>query len=268
MKPYPYRPWRNALASRLATSVAAIAALLIVTHSPSVAAVEFTAEQKAQIGVIVHEYLVKNPEVVREAVEELEKREKLAENETRKKVVADNSGKLFNSANQAVVGNPDGDVTLVEFFDYNCGFCKQSMANVAKLIEADPKLRVVLKDFPVLGPDSVEVAQIATALHDQFKGQKFWEFHRKVLGTRGHVGKAQALAVAKELGADVDKLERDMKSPAVSAGLQETAALADSLKFNGTPSWIVGKDAFVGGLPYAEMKGKIDSLRKCGKTVC
>jgi len=167
-----------------------------------------------------------------------------------------------------VVGNPDGDVTLVEFFDYNCGYCKQSLTNVAKLIESDPKLRVVLKDFAILGPDSVEAAEVATAMRRQFKGPKFWEFHRKLLGARGHIGKAQALAAAKELGADMDQLDKDLKSPSIHESLEEVTKLADELHFNGTPSWVLGKEAVVGALPYAEMKTKVDNIRKCGKSAC
>ena len=250
------------------TACAALfAACAFFLPAPSRAA-EFSNDQKAEIGKIVKEYLLANPDVVKDAIEELDKREKVAEASARETTLTKQADKLFNSPNQAVVGNPDGDVTLVEFFDYNCGYCKQSLTNVAKLIDSDPKLRVVLKDFAILGPDSVEAAEVATALHRQFKGQKFWEFHRKLLSARGHVGKAQAVAAAKELGADVDQLEKDLKSPSIHDALTEVAKQADDLHFNGTPSWILGKEAFVGGLPYAEMKTKIDNIRKCGKSTC
>jgi protein-disulfide isomerase len=250
------------------TACAALFAASAFLLAPPLRAAEFSADQKAEIGKIVKEYLIGNPEVVKEAIEELDKREKLAEAGAREKTLTKESDKLFNSPNQAVVGNPDGDVTLVEFFDYNCGYCKQSLGNVAKLIESDPKLRVVLKDFAILGPESVEVAEVATALRRQFKGQKFWEFHKKLLSARGHIGKAQAIAAAKELGADMDQLDKDLKSPTIHESLIEVGKLADELHFNGTPSWILGKEAFVGGLPYAEMKTKIDNIRKCGKSAC
>jgi protein-disulfide isomerase len=236
--------------------------------APARAETNFSDLQKKDIGKIVHDYLLANPEVVKEAIEELEKREKLAEAEARTKTVTRNNDKLFNSANQAVVGNPNGDVTIVEFFDYNCGYCKQSLNNVAKLIESDPNVRVVLKDFAILGSDSQEVAQVAFAVREQFKGQKFWEFHRKLLSGRGHIGKAQALAAAKELGADMDRLEKDLKSPSIAAGMKEVEQLAEELKFNGTPSWVLGKEAIVGGVPYADLKARVDSLHKCGKTTC
>jgi protein-disulfide isomerase len=249
---------------------AALAAFVIAAPllSAPAKAAEFTKEQKTEIGKIVRDYIVANPEVIKEAIEELEKREKAAEADVRKQALAKNAELITNSVNQAVVGNPNGDVTLIEFFDYNCGYCKQSLENVSKLVESDPKLRVVLKDFAILGPDSVEVAEVASALRTQFKGQKFWDFHKKLLSTKGHIGKAQALAAAKELGADTEKLEKDMKSPEILAGLKEVNTLADELRFTGTPSWIIGPEAIVGSLPLSEMKKKVDSVRKCGTTAC
>jgi len=229
---------------------------------------DFSAEQKIQIGAIVHDYLLSNPEVVKDAIDALEKKEKLIQAAAREKSLDTDSDRMFRSPNQAVVGNPDGDVTIVEFFDYNCGYCKQSLANVAKLIESDPKVRVVLKDFAILGPDSVEAAEVATAARKQLSPQKFWEFHKRLLGTRGHVGKAQAIAAAKELGADPEQLEKDMKSPATHQALTEVEQLADELKFDGTPAWVLGKEAFVGGMSYPSLKTKVESLRKCGKTAC
>ncbi len=250
-----------------ACTLAFLATCAFLPASPSVA-VEFTGEQKAEVGKIVHDYLLSNPEVVKEAIDELSKKEKIVEAAAREKALTKDSEKLLNSPNQAVVGNPNGDVTLVEFFDYNCGYCKQSLANVAKLIESDPKVRVVLKDFAILGPDSLEAAEVATAVRLQIKGPKFWDFHRKLLATRGHIGKAQAIAAAKEFGVDMDQLDKDLKSPAIHESLEEVDKLADSLHFNGTPSWVIGKEAIVGGVSYAELKSKVDNIRKCGKATC
>jgi protein-disulfide isomerase len=236
--------------------------------SPAVHAEAFSDVQKTEIQKVVHDYLVSNPEVVKEAIEALTKKEKIAEAASREQALSKDADKLFNSPNQAVVGNPKGDVTVVEFFDYNCGYCKQSLANVAKLIENDPKVRVVLKDFAILGPDSLETAEVASAARMQLKGEKFWEFHRKLLGTRGHIGKQQALAVAKESGADMNQLEKDLKSPAIRESLEEVDKLADSLRFSGTPSWVIGKEAIVGGVSFEELKSKVENIRKCGKSTC
>lgn len=251
-----------------ALAVAGVAVGLAFAGSAASASDAFSAQQKAGIEKIVHDYLIGNPEVIREAIDELKKKEDAAELAMREKALTDLGDKVGNSANQAVVGNPEGDVTLVEYFDYNCGYCKQSLASVSKLIEGDPKLRVVLKDFPILGPDSVEAAHVAVAARMQLPRDKFWEFHKKLLSTRGHIGKAQAMAAAKEVGADMDRLEKDTNSPETEKALKEVAAQAEQLKFDGTPSWVVGKEAIVGGVPLAQLKTKIDNLRKCGKTAC
>ncbi|MEA2832786.1 MAG: hypothetical protein QOG66_988 [Methylobacteriaceae bacterium] len=230
-------------------------------------AAEFSPAQTKEIGAIVRDYLVNNPEVLRDAMVELDRREKAEQAAAREKIISEN-GHLFSSPHQAVVGNPNGKVTLVEFFDYNCGYCKKSLDDLAKLMKDDPNLRVVLKDFPVLGPGSVEAAQVASALRNQFSGDKFWAFHQKLLLTRGQVGKAQALAVAKDMGADMGKLERDVANPDVKAGIQEVMQMADGLNLTGTPSWVVGNDVVVGAVGYDELKGKIGNVAKCGKAVC
>jgi protein-disulfide isomerase len=248
---------------------AALAAGLVFAGAATAFAGDaFTAQQKTDIEKIIHDYLVQKPEVIREAIDELKKKEDAAEVAMREKTLHDQGDKITRSPNQAVVGNPNGDVTLVEFFDYNCGYCKQSLASVAKLIEGDPKLRVVLKDFAILGPDSVETAHVATAARMQLSADKFWEFHKKLLSTRGHIGKAQAVAAAREVGADMDRLEKDANSAETQAALKEVTTLAEQLKFDGTPSWVIGNEAFVGGVPYAQLKTKIDNMRKCGKTTC
>jgi protein-disulfide isomerase len=231
------------------------------------AAAEFSAAQTKEIGTLVRDYLINNPEVLRDAMVELDRREKEAQQAAREKIISDN-GNLFSSPHQAVIGNPNGKVTLVEFFDYNCGYCKKALEDLAKLVKEDPNLRVVLKDFPVLGPGSVEAAEVASALRNQFSGDKFWAYHQKLLTTRGQIGKAQALAVAKEMGADMGKLDRDLANPDVKAGIQEVMQMADGLNLTGTPSWIVGKEVVVGAVGYDDLKSKIGNVAKCGKAVC
>ena len=250
-----------------ALSAAALAGLFALPLAPAMAA-DFSAAQKAEIGAVVKEYLLANPEVLRDALAELDKRQKNEEVAARQKVVGDQAGLLFSSVNQATLGNLKGGATIVEFFDYNCGYCKRSLDDMARLMKSDSNLKVVLKDFPVLGPGSVEAAHVATALRNQFKADKFWDFHQKLLGMRGQIGKTQALAVAKELGADMDKLEKEMGSPAVAASIQEVALLADQLNLTGTPSFVIGQDVVVGAIPYDEMKSKVDNVHKCGKVAC
>jgi protein-disulfide isomerase len=231
-------------------------------------ATEFTPEQKAEIGAIMKDYLINNPDVLRAAIDALDKHDKQVEAEARQNVVASQAGPLFSSAHQANVGNPKGDATLVEFFDYNCHYCKGALPDMAKLMQGDPNLKLVLKDFPVLGPGSVEAAKVASAVRNQLHGDKFWQFHVKLLGMHGAIGKAEALAVAKEMGVDMEKLAKDMENPDIATGLEEVMHMADSLQINGTPSFVVGQEVVVGAVGYDALKEKIDSVHKCGHAVC
>ena len=250
-----------------ALAFAALAAAATMVALP-VRADEFTSAQKQELGVFIRDYLVNNPDVLKEAIEALDKRDKATAEAERQKVVVGEAGQLFSSKYQATVGNPKGTATLVEFFDYNCHFCKGALPDVTKLMKDDPNLKIVLKDFPVLGPGSVEAAKVASAARNQLPGDKFWAFHTKLLASHGPVGKAEALAVAKELGLDMDKLARDMESPEVKAGLQEAMQLADELQINGTPTFVVGQDLVVGAVGYDQLKEKIDAVHKCGHATC
>ncbi len=145
----------------------------------------------------------------------------LAESEKARSAIKNHSEALFNSPRQVTLGNPQGDVTFVEFFDYNCGYCKRALIDMMELMSKDPKLKVVLKEFPVLGPASVEAAQVAVAVRMQDKtGKKYLEFHQKLLTGRGQVDKAKALAAAKEIGLDMARLEKDLKSDEIGKTLR------------------------------------------------
>jgi protein-disulfide isomerase len=249
---------------------AAGVALALMLAAPLTATADeaLTPAQKAELGDFIKDYLVNNPDVLRAALESLDKHEKQAAEDARKKVVTDEAGALFSSPFQAVVGNPKGTATLVEFFDYNCHYCKGALPDVAKLMKDDPDLKVVLKDFPVLGPGSVEAAEVASAVRNQISGDKFWTYHYKLLSMHVPVGKVEALAIAKDLGLDMDKIAKDMQDPEITKGLRQIMDLADSLQINGTPSFVVGDQVVVGAVGYDEMHSKLDSVHKCGHAVC
>jgi len=252
--------------SRLPLCSAAFAAALILL--PAASATALTEKDRSDVEAIVKEYLVRHPEVLRDALEALEKRQAQDEQDKQRKAITSNGKLIFNSPRGPVFGNPQGDVTLVEFFDYNCGYCKRAMQDVMQLAKDDPKLKVVFKEFPVLGPGSVEAAKVAVAVRMQDKGGKYVEFHRRLLGQRGEANKERALAAAKDAGFDVARIEKDMQSDEVAATLKESMQLADSLGLSGTPTFVVADELVVGAQGYDTLKNKIDAARKCGKATC
>ena len=251
----------------IALAAAAAAVLLLPAAAPA-RAQSFSAPQREEIGKIVKDYLISHPEVLQEAMAELEKRQAAAEAEKSKTVIKNNEQTIFSSARQVTIGNPQGDVTLVEFFDYNCGYCKRALSDLMDLMKADSKLKVVLKEFPVLGPGSVEAAQVAVAVRMQDKtGKKYLEFHQKLLGGRGQADKARALAVAKDIGLDMTRLEKDMVSEEAKATFDENIKLAETLGMNGTPSYVVGSEVVVGAVGLDTLKQKVNTAR-CGGPTC
>lgn len=246
----------------------ALFALALFGAPPSASAQSFSDTQRGDIESIVRNYLIAHPEVLEEAMAELSKRQSAAEAEKHATSVATNAEAIFNSPRGVSVGNKDGDVTFVEFFDYNCGYCKRAMSDMLDLMKSDPKLKVVLKEFPVLGPGSVEAAQIAVAVRMQDpSGKKYLDFHQKLLNSKGQADKARALAAAKEAGLDMAKIERDSASPEVRATLEENFKLAEAMGMNGTPSYVIGKQVVIGAVGLESLREKI-GVARCGKATC
>jgi protein-disulfide isomerase len=245
---------------------AIMAASLLLAALPATApagAQGFSAEQRGEIERIVKDYLIRHPEVMQDVLAEVEKHQQAAEAEKHRAAVKENAEALFSSPRQVVLGNPNGKVTMVEFFDYNCGFCKRAMADMLELLKTDPDLKFVLKEFPVLGEGSVHAAQVAVAVRMQDKtGKKYLEFHQKLMGSRGQADKARALAAAKEAGFDVARLERDMNSEEARATIAESMRLAEAIGISGTPSYVVGTEVVVGAIGLEGLRQKIDAGRK------
>ena len=241
---------------------------LAVFGAPAASAQSFTDAQRGDIETIVKNYLIAHPEVLEEAMSELNKRQAAAEAEKHEASITQNADAIFNSPRGVTLGNKDGDVTFVEFFDYNCGYCKRAMDDMLTLMKADPKLKVVLKEFPVLSQGSVEAAQVAVAVRMQDpSGKKYLDFHQKLLGGRGPADKAHAMAAAKDAGFDTAKLEKDMASPEAKATIEENFKLAEAMGMNGTPSYVTGKQIVVGAVGLEGLKEKISTAR-CGKATC
>jgi protein-disulfide isomerase len=252
----------------LSLHLRALAIVALCVAPVAARAQNFSDAQRVEIESIVKGYLLAHPEVLEEVTAELGKRQAAAEAEKAQAAITKNADKIFNSPHGVIVGNRDGDVTFVEFFDYNCGYCKHAMSDMFTLMKSDSKLRVVLKEFPVLGPGSVEAAQVAIAVRMQDpSGKKYLDFHQKLLGGRGQADRAHALAAAKDTGLDMARLEKDMASPEVKVTLEENMKLADEIGLSGTPSYVVGKQVVVGAIGLEGLSKKIGEAR-CGKATC
>lgn len=223
--------------------------------------------QVAAVEGLIRDHLLANPEIIRDAINELQRKEFEAEQAAQVAMISEESDLIFASSRQAVLGNPDGEVTLVEFFDYNCGYCKRAHADMLRLVEEDPSVRMVMKEFPVLGDASVEAAHVSAAVNIMAP-DKFLEFHDTLLMGPGRIDGDRALAVAEELGLDVAKIRELIPSDEVKATIDESYAIADKLSLTGTPSYVTAKEVVVGAVGYDTLKTKIDEARDCGQASC
>jgi protein-disulfide isomerase len=228
----------------------------------------FDDAQKAAIETIIKDYLLKNPEVMLEVQSALESKMEELQTAKLKAALQTHAAELFRRADAPIAGNPKGDVPVVEFFDYNCGYCKKAFLDIAKLIEEDKNVKLVLKELPILSKGSEEAARVALAARLQ---DKYWPVHRALLGIRGEVNEQTALrAVEKIGGVDMAKLKKDMASDAVSGEINTVRQLAQSMGIQGTPHFLVGDRAIPGapGNLLDQLKGHVADIRKSGCSVC
>src|ERR1700720_1597451 len=245
-----------AASARPALFASLLAATVLL--APAASAQSFSDDQKQAIEGIIKDYLLKHPEVLQEAMSALEKKQQEADAEKARTTIKDNNATLFNSPHQVVLGNPQGNFTVVEFFDYNCGYCKRALPDMLTLLKTDSNIKFVLKEFPVLGEGSVEAAHVAVAARMQAPaGKKYIDFHQKLLGGRGPADKARALAVAKDVGFDMARLEKDMASDEAKKTIEENMKLADALGVSGTPSYVVGSEGGIGAVGLDTLRDKI-----------
>lgn len=214
---------------------------------------------RAAIERIVHDYLVQHPEVLIEAINEMKRRQEQASADQAQKTIAERRQEIFNDPNTPVAGNAKGDVTIVEFFDYHCGYCKQVQSSLEKLLKDDGKIRFVFKEFPILAPESRIAA--AAALAAQRQG-KYMVMHNAMMEARGLLTKPRILQIAKENGLDVARLEKDMQAPDIDALIERNMDLAGALDVNGTPTFLIGDELVAGALSMDEIKQLIAKARK------
>ncbi|MBL27158.1 MAG: hypothetical protein CMM50_06365 [Rhodospirillaceae bacterium] len=233
--------------------VAACMMVGLLAFAPRIAAAEDLS--KDQIEEMIHLYILDHPEVILDSVRAYsEKQEAAAKGKVKERLVALRD-QLHTGPS---AGNPDADVTMVEFFDYRCGYCKKSLPTVVEMLEKDPNLRIVFKDYPILSPESKAAAKAAIAADKQ---GKYFEMHNALMASRGSFTDEQIMEIAAEVGLDTDKLAADMNSPETEAILAENMALAGELGINGTPTFIVHDTLVPGAMDIETMKHVIEEAR-------
>ncbi len=226
-----------------------------------------SAAQRQEVQGLIKEFLVSNPEILLEVQNALEAKMDKLQAERVAAAIKGNAKEIFRPAASPVVGNAKGDVTVLEFFDYNCGYCKRAFGDVARLVDQDSQVKLIMKELPILSKGSEEAAKVALAAKMQ---GKYWEFHRAMIEAPGQAGEASALRVAEKLNLDMAKLKKDMVSSAVKKEIDDTRALAQKLGIQGTPHFFVG-DRIIPGAPenlYEQMSKLVAAVRKEGCGVC
>ncbi len=224
-------------------------------------AAEFSDSQRKEMETIIKDYLLANPEILQEMSQTLEQKQKLAEDAQRKSGLVQNAEQIFRDKSDFVAGNPNGKVTMVEFFDYNCGWCKKGFPEVVSLIESDKDLRFVMKEFPIFGEDSEYAARAAIA---SIKQGKYWDLHVALFQHEGKIAKDSVDEIASGIGLNMDQLKKDMEDPATQEILVRNRNLAQALAINGTPAFIIDDRLVPGYLPQAELTAAINEVRTNG----
>ena len=243
-----------------------IAALLLTT-TPAFALDlgAMTDAEKEQFGTAVRAYLMENPQVLIEAMTELEQRRLADEAKNDTAMLSQLSDQIYNDGHSWVGGNPDGDVTVVEFIDYRCGVCRQVFPHVEETVATDGNIKVIFKDLPILGQESDLAARFAVAVKQNEGDEAYKKVHDHFYTMRGNVTVEGLKATAEEMGFDADKVITAMNSDAVTDVLRENAQLADALQIAGTPSFIIG-DTLMRGMPQTGIAPVIEQARAKAKS--
>lgn len=241
----------------------AICMALALTLAPVLAEASpmqsFSSEQRKEIERMVRELLVKEPAIVIEAAQAYQEQAEKRASVQSAKALKTSSKEIFENPTSPSIGNKKGDVTVVEFFDYACGYCKKVQPSILKLLKTDKNVRVVFKELPIFGPSSLKVSKAALASDRQ---GKYFEFHTALMSERGRISDSKLISVAKKVGLDIDKLKKDMDDPKIEQIIKDNQELAGKLGISGTPAFIINDEIFAGAIPYKDMKVKIADLRK------
>ncbi|NQV83307.1 MAG: DsbA family protein [Rhodospirillales bacterium] len=246
-------------------------ALLIVGIFGALAAAPATAQgmspaaalekaEREKIESVVKNYLLNNPEVIIEAIQNMREREERAGRERAQGNLVKFQGELLNDPDSPVGGNPKGDVTIVEFFDYRCGFCKRVFPDILTLLKSDANVRYVFKEFPILGPESITASKAALAAWNVDK-TKYSAFHKTMMESKGALSKDRVMTFAAKSGYDVKALEKAMEDPRIESSIEKNYELAKALDINGTPAFIIGNQVIRGAVDLETLKTLVSKAR-------
>jgi len=222
------------------TSLAALILTCAIFAAPPfcrIADAEILPEQRQAIEAIIHDYLMQNPDVLIEALKAAEEKATRDSDAKAAVVLKDRRAEVFDDPASPVGGNPQGDVTIVEFFDYRCPYCKQTEPALEALLKRDPKIRVAYKEFPILGPASVYASRVALAARAQ---DKYAAFHGRMMATKGQIDESVVQSVAIAAGLDWERIQKDLTAPEIELALRRNLALAQALAIRGTPGFVIG----------------------------
>ncbi len=233
-------------------------ALMAVAMIPGAARAEMGADQKKEIEALVHQYILEHGDILIESVNKYQTKQEEKANMESEAKAKEFMAALKDAKGLAEGGNPKGDITLVEFFDYNCGYCKKAFDEILSVNKQDKDVRIVLYDMPILGPSSHEIAKWALASKKQ---GKYFDYHVALMQHSGEKDDAALKQIAKDVGLDPDKLSKDKDDPAIEAEISAHLAKAQELGFNGTPGFIIGEKVFRGYIPLDVMQSTIKDER-------
>ncbi|MFD1882478.1 DsbA family protein [Paracoccus pacificus] len=247
-----------------------VAALVLMTTAIASPALAFdpkamSDDEKAGFGEAVRSYLLENPEVLLEAMQVYEQRQQAAQSDNDRVLVQTNKDEIFSDGYSWVGGNPEGDLTMVEFIDYRCTYCRKAFNEVNALVKKDGNIRYILKEFPILGEESVLASRFAIAMQQIAGPEVYKKVHDELMTMRGAMTLETMRRIATDLGQDPDAVTKRMNEESVTAVIRKNAQLAERMRIQGTPTFVVGPVMLRGYLPENEMAKAVADARKEAK---
>jgi protein-disulfide isomerase len=244
---------------RGALLIAALGAAVLMTSGPSAAQDAQTLTETARMEQVIHDYLLQHPEVIVEALDQYQAKQAQATADQQAKALVERRDELTKDPDAPILGNPNGTVTLVEFFDYRCPYCKAISASLVDTVNSEGDVRLVMKEFPILGAESEYAAKAALAANRQ---GKYAEFHAAMMAFRGKVSNDDVKRIASEVGIDIARMENDMAAPEIAGMIQRNHELAQALGITGTPSFVIGDQLIPGAITTEELRRRITLARQ------